>query len=168
MPQSKTVGLLFDAWDDFARVLAGLDTAAVTSAADGSSFAWTAAHTANQVDAWINVRFAGHDPHPLIGQQRFRFGGSGQAEDWDAVLSGVAEVQAAARAYLEPLSEADLERVIPYDGSITDLREKGLRLRYAVHRACAHHWFHIGEIAAKRARLEHDVGDYPGRLENAL
>ena len=31
-------------------------------------------------------------------------------------------------------------------------------------RTISHHYFHIGEIASKRDRLGHQVGDYPGAL----
>ena len=58
MAESKLVGLLFEAWKDTDRVLAGLDpTEAVRPLDGGSSAAWTAAHVANQIDAWINIRF---------------------------------------------------------------------------------------------------------------
>ena len=33
---------------------------------------------------------------------------------------------------------------------------------------CAHHYFHIGEIATKRSRLGQRVGDYPGPLEDCV
>src|SRR3990172_2584467 len=114
MANSKLVGLLFEAWNDFDRALAGLDDAQAVRSADGSSFAWTAAHVANQVDAWINVRFAGRPPHALIGETRFRVGGSGAADGWPGIRAAVAEVRRAARAYLEPLSDADLDLAIPY------------------------------------------------------
>lgn len=168
MAKSKLVGLLFEAWNDLDRALAGLDDEQAEYVGDGSSFAWTAAHVANQVDAWINVRFAGRPPHALIGETRFRMGGTGAADDWPSVRTAAAEVRRAARAYLEPLSDADLDFVIPYDGSLTYLRERGLSLRFAVLRACAHHYFHIGEIASKRAALGHDIGDFPGALEECL
>lgn len=169
MPRSKLVGLLFEAWNDLDRALAGLDPAeAVRTPDGGSSFAWTAAHVANQLDAWTNVRFQKRAPHPLIGQERFRVGGTGVAEDWEAVQAAVSEVREAARRYLEPLAESDLDLVIPYDGSFAHLRETGLPLRYALLRTCAHHYFHIGEVASKRVALGHQVGDYPGLLEQAL
>ena len=44
----------------------------------------------------------------------------------------------------------------------------GISPRYALMRISAHHYFHIGEIAWKRDRLGHSVGDYPGRLEASL
>jgi hypothetical protein len=168
MAKSKIVRLLFEAWNDLDRALAGLDDAQAEYDADGSSFAWTAAHVANQVDAWINVRFAGRRPHPLIGETRFRIGGTGAAGDWPSIRAGIAEVREAARAYLEPLAEGDLDLVVPYDGSFRNLRETGLPLRFAVLRACVHHYFHTGEIASKRVALGHDVGDYPGALDECL
>lgn len=168
MVASKLVGLLFEAWNDLDRAMVGVTPAEAERAEDGSSFAWTAGHLANQVDAWLNVRFQHVDPHPLIGQQRFRIGGSGEADDWPPVQTAVGEVREAARRYLVPLSEADLDLVIPYDGSFVELRERGLSLRFAVTRAVVHHYFHIGEIATKRAAMGHDVGDYPGLLEECV
>jgi hypothetical protein len=169
MPSSKLVGLLFEAWRDMDRVLADLDPGeAVRSPDGGSSFAWTAAHVANQVDAWINVRFQRRPPHELIGQARFRVGGTGAADDWQAIQAGVEEVRDAARGHLAGLSESDLELVIPYDGSLSYLRESGISLRYALLRICAHHYFHIGEIATKRSALGQQVGDYPGLLEDCI
>ncbi len=169
MATSKLVGLLFEAWKDMDRALAGLEpTEAVRSLDGGSSFAWTDAHVANQVDAWINVRFQRREAHELIGQDRFRAGGTGEADDWDAIQAGVGEVRDAARGYLARLAENDLDLVIAYDGSFSRLRETGLSLRHALLRICAHHYFHIGEIASKRGSLGHDVGDYPGPLDEAI
>ncbi len=169
MPRSKLVGLLFEAWKDMDRVLADLDPEEAVRPLDGgSSIAWTAAHVANQVDAWINVRFQRRPPHQLIGQARFRVGGTGAADDWQAIEAGVQEVRDAARTYLEGLSESDLELVIPYDGSLSRLRETGLPLRYALLRICAHHYFHIGEIATKRSALGQRAGEYPGLLEDCI
>ncbi len=169
MPSSKLVGLLFEAWKDIDRVLADLDPEEAVRPLDGgSSFAWTAAHVANQVDAWVNVRFQRRAPHELIGESRFRVGGTGAADDWQAIEAGVQEVRGAARTYLERLKESDLELVIPYDGSLSPLRETGLPLRYALLRVCAHHYFHIGEIATKRSALGQRVGEYPGLLEDCI
>jgi hypothetical protein len=148
MSGSKFVGLIFGAWKDMDRALADLyPEEAVRPLDGGSSIAWIAAHVGNQVDAWINVRFQRRAPHELIGQTRFRAGGTGAADDWQAIQAGVQEVRDAARRYLEGLNEGDLELVIPYDGSFSHLRVTGLRLRYALLRTCAHHYLHIGEIA---------------------
>ena len=169
MTNCKLVGLLFSAWEDLDRAIAGLSPEdAVRSLDGGSSFAWTVGHLANQLDAWTNVRFQKRPPHKLIGQERFRIGGSGLAEDWEATRSAALEVRAAARSYLEGLRDEDLDLVIPYDGSFLHVRESGLDLRYALLRTIAHHYFHIGEIATKRAALGHDVGDYPGPLAECL
>ncbi len=169
MAMSQIAGLMFDAWDDLDRVLEGLDATMALAAEPGeSSAAWTIGHLANQLDAWTNVRFQGLAPHPLTSQARFRIGGTGGADDWQAVRVGALEVRAAARSFLERLSEGDLDLVIPYDGSLAYLRETGLNLRYAVLRTIAHHYFHIGEIATNRTRLGYAVGDYPGRLANTL
>lgn len=169
MAQSKLVGLLFEAWKDLDRALDGLGPAdAVRQFDGGSCFAWTLAHTTQTMDAWINVRFQRHAPHTLIGQRRFGFGGTGAADDWLAIRQGVGEVRDTARAYLQGMGDDDLDLVIPYDGSASFLHQRGLGLRHALLRLCAHHYFHIGEIAAKRDRLGHQVGDYPGVLEEAI
>jgi hypothetical protein len=166
VPRSKLVGFLFDAWADLDRVVEGLTPEVALEALDGSSsFAWTIAHSANVVDAMVNVRFSKAQPHPYIGNEKFRVGGTGAADDWDAVRKGVREVHEAALGYLSELDDADLDVVIPYDGSLRHLRETGISLRYALFRSIAHHYFHIGEIASKRDRLGHSVGDYPGKLD---
>ena len=169
MPRSKLVGLLFEAWKDMDRVLADLDPEeAVRRLGGGSSIAWTAAHVANQVDAWISVRFQRRSAHDLIGQTRLRVGGTGAAGDWQAIQAGIQEVRDAARAYLERLNDSDLDLALPYDGSLSHLRESGLSLRYALLRICAHHYYHIGEIATKRSALGRRMGDYPGPLEDCV
>jgi hypothetical protein len=90
MAVSKFVGLLFEAWNDFDRVMSDLEQPlAVQNVDGGSSFAWTLAHVSNQVDAWANVRFQHLAPHGLIGQNRFRFGGTGIVDDWDFIKGGV-------------------------------------------------------------------------------
>ncbi len=169
MPDSKLVGLLLDSWDDLDRVVAGLNSeTAVVSAEGGSSFAWTVAHLASQVDGSINVRFQRQEAHPLIGQYRFRARGSGAAEEWWAILTAVHEVRESARAYLEGMDDGDLDLVIPYQGSLAPLRESGISLRHVLIRSSVHHYFHIGEIAAKRNRLGHEVGEYPGLLGRTI
>ena len=169
MTKSKVVGLLFEAWKETDRVLADLDPAiAEKSMNGGSSPAWTLAHLANHVDTWINVRFQERTPHPLIGGTRFRFGGSGIAEDWPAIQVAALSVRDVARKFLGNLTEEDLDLVLPYDGSFERLHNTGLGLRYALLRTAAHHYFHIGEIASKRDALGHDIGDYPGLLEECL
>ena len=168
MARSKLVGLLFEAWNDVDRVIADLDPDEAVRSTNGSSFAWTVAHVANQVDAWINVRFQKRAPHQLIGQERFRVGGTGIAHDWQAIQAGAREVREAARTYLEGITRDDLDLVLPYDGSLQHLLATGVSLRYALLRPCAHHYYHIGEIATKRSQLGQEVGDYPGLLEQCI
>jgi riboflavin biosynthesis pyrimidine reductase len=95
-PKSKLVGLLFETWKDMDRALADLDPEEAVRPLDGgSSIAWTAAHVANQVDAWINVRFQRRAPQALIGESRFRAGGTGAPGDWgDSLRAAGAEVAA--------------------------------------------------------------------------
>ncbi|MGA7669943.1 MAG: hypothetical protein WBW04_05950, partial [Nitrolancea sp.] len=96
-----------------------------------------------------------------------RIGGSGNVADWPAIQIGVREVRDSAQDYLDALTEQDLELVIPYDGSIVELRPTGLCLRDALDVIIGHHLFHIGEIAAKREMLGHDVGDFPSPIWDA-
>ncbi len=58
----------------------------------------------------------------------------------------------------------DIDRVL----AGLDRAEAVLGLRHALLRICAHHYFHIGEIATKRSRLGQQVGDYPGPLEDCV
>lgn len=169
MAGSRIAGLILGAWEDLDRALAGLSPEEAVARPDGgSSFAWTAAHLANQLDIWINVRIRGAAPHPYISRDEFRFGGSGAAEDWEAVRRGVAEVRAGVRPSLEGLTDADVEQRWPYTGTMATLQGREIPLAYYLLRIAAHHYFHIGEIASKRDRLGHQVGDYPGLLEPCL
>ena len=169
MPKSKLVGLLFESWNDFDRALEGVtEDEAVERHFGGSSFAWTYAHGANLIDAWVNVRFGTMEPHALIGQNRYRFGGTGEPGQWQAIRQGVREVREAASGYLEHKTDEDLEIVVPYEGSFKHLRRSGISLRYALYRAITHHYFHLGEVASKRDMLGKSVGDYPGQLREAF
>ncbi len=91
----------------------------------------------------------------------FRAGGSGDAENWPSILTAVKEVRGAARQFLDTAQETDLDRVIPYDGSIKFLHETGLPLRYALMRIVAHHYIHLGEISTIRSLLGHEVYEGP-------
>ena len=157
------VGALFDAWDDLDLTLAGATPDDMLEPwGGGSAFAWTYGHVANSIDAWLNVRFQGLAPHPVIGDHDLRFGGSGRATDWPAIRQGVAEAREVTRSYLQGLAEPDLDLVIPYDGSFVALRAQGLSLRHAILVNLVHHHYHIGEVATKRAQLGHAVAHLPG------
>ncbi len=169
MADSKLVELLYAAWKDTDRVICELTPEdAGEKHHGGSSFAWTHAHMANQVDAWVNVRLAGMEAHPLIGEERFRFGGSGEAHEWEAIKVAVEEVRQTARDQLDTLSDDDLDVNVPYSGSFTKYGIDQINLRYAIYRAVAHHYFHMGEIASKRDMLGHSVGDYSGILKRSI
>jgi DinB superfamily len=168
--RSTLVGLVFGAWEDLDRALAGVDSEAAARQVDGgSSFAWTLAHLGNQVDGWLNVRYFGQPPHPLLAQERWRTGGTGQASEWPAIQAATEEVRAAARRQLENLADADLEQAQPYPGRMPFLHGRDVPLRYALARIASHHYFHLGEIASVRSRrLGEQVGDYPGTLSACL
>jgi hypothetical protein len=159
MPE-KLVLLMYQSWADLDRAVDGLTPEEAMARYDGgSSIAWTVGHVTHMVDSWINVRFQGLLPHPVISHPMFRTGGSGEAKDWPIILAGVREVREAARRFLESQPGPDLDDVIPYDGSIKFLRLIGLSLRYALMRIAAHHFIHVGEITTIRSRLGHAMGD---------
>jgi DinB superfamily len=169
MARSKIAGLVLEAWEDLDRVLVGLTVERATRQVDGqSSMAWTLGHVCQQVDSWINVNFLRLPPHPVINRDGFRMGSAGLADDWDLTLAGALEVRGAATAFLESLTDPDLDSVVPYSGSFVPLREHGLSLRYALLRIAAHHYFHIGVIACQRDRAGDQVGDYPGALRECM
>ena len=75
---------------------------------------------------------------------------------------------ATAREFIEPLTDRDLSLTVPYDGSFQLLRTHGLSTRHAVLRLAAHHYFHLGEMAAILGRAGHTVAAYPGDLPNTI
>jgi DinB superfamily len=164
--KTTLVGLVFGAWDDVDRVLQRLDTSGAVRQVDGgSSFAWTLGHLSNQLDTWLNVRFFGETPNALLAEERFRTGGTGQAEDWLAIQEATRAVRATARGHLETLAEPDLHQTRPYQGRMPHLQGTSITLGYALARVAAHHYFHLGEIATVRSRrLGEQVGDYPGLM----
>lgn len=158
------VGALLDAWSDLDRVTAGMSEADAVDGSAGSSYAWTVAHLANQVDGWINRRYADAEADPVIGDDRYRFGGDGRAERWAELRDAARGVRLRARAFLDGLTEADLDRPITYPGSLPELTGREVTLRYTLLRVLAHHYFHIGELATKRSAAGTAVGDYPGPM----
>ena len=162
MAPDKLILLMYRSWADIDKAVDGLTAEEATARRDaGSSIAWTAGHVAQMVDSWINTRIQGLSPHPLLSQPMFRSGDSGEADDWLAVEAAVREVRGASRRFLDADPAPDLDRMIPYDGSIEDLRSVGLSLRYALMRISAHHFVHVGEIVTIRLRLGHTVGEFP-------
>ena len=143
----KLVLLTYESWADLYRAIDGLTPEEATTRSHGSStVAWTLGHVTHMVDSWINVRFQGQTPHPVIDSHQFRAGGGGEALDWPTVLAAAGEVRDTARRFLDTVDEADLDRVISYDGSI------------ALMRITAHHYIHVGEIVTVRSRMGHDMG----------
>lgn len=158
------IAALLDAWSDLDRVCSGMDDAEATASSDGSSYAWTVAHLANQVDSWINDRFAGLERHALVNDARYRFGGDGKAAAWPELWDASRAVRDTAGAFLRDLGEDDLDQTIPYPGSLPELAGRAVTLRYTLLRVLVHHYFHIGELASKRSAAGTSVGDYPGPM----
>jgi hypothetical protein len=162
-PRPAIIGAVLDAWQDLERVIARMTDEEALDTSHGSPYAWTVGHLANQADTWINVRFAGQDPHPIAGRPGYRSGQIvGPADSWSEVVEASRAVRSAATAFLDGLSESDLDRTITYPGPVTELRGRQIELRYGLLRVLAHHYFHIGEIASKRSAAGKSVGDYPG------
>lgn len=158
----KLILFMYRSWADVDRAIEGLTAEEATARHHGgSSVAWTFGHVACMIASWINTRFVGMPPHPVISRPAFRSGGSGEADDWSAVQAAVREVRDGSRRFLDAVPAPDLDRVLPYDGSIAELRPVGLSLRYALMRISAHHFVHVGEIVTIRSQLGHVVGDFP-------
>ena len=153
---------MYESWADLDRAVAGLTPEEPATRDDGgSAIAWTLGHVTNMVDSWINMRFQHQPPHPVISHPMFRTGGSGEAKDWPTMLAAVKDVREVARRFLDSAQEPDLDRVIPYDGSINFLRTTGLPLRNALRRIAVHHCIHMGEIVTIRSRLGYEIEDFP-------
>lgn len=162
MASDKLILLMYRSWADIDKAVDGLSPEEASARrAGGSSIAWTFGHVAQMLDSWMNANFQGLPRHSIMGQPTFRSGGTGEAEDWPAIQTGVQEVRDAARRLLDAEPGPDLDRVIPYNGSIEYLRSTGLTLRYALMRIAAHHFIHVGEIVTIRSQLGHVVGEYP-------
>lgn len=154
------VELLYQAWMDLDHAIEGLGSVDAEASVQGlSRVAWTVGHLGQQVDSWINVRFAGNPPHALLSDPLFHTGASGETQPWRAVLDATYEVRASARGYLDGAGPGDLDRVVPYTGGIEYLRPSGLKLSYALLRIATHHFEHTGEILTVRSLLGHQVDD---------
>lgn len=151
---ARAAGLLNEAMNDLRLAIEGLPEDLATARQDGaSSIAWTAAHVTQGLDSLVLYRFAGRQRDPLLSDAALGAGGTGTVTDWPALRAKIAEIQVIARNYLATLTDADLARAVPYDGSIASLRPTGINLEYALLRVAAHHFTHAGEIAALRSAM---------------
>ncbi|MEX0781341.1 MAG: DinB family protein [Dehalococcoidia bacterium] len=151
MTLPRAAGLALESLNDLRLALDGLaDEAAIVRHDGASSIAWTAAHVTQGLDSLVLYRFAGRERDPLLGDTALGAGGTGTVTNWPALRSKIAEVQSAARDFVATLTDVDLGRTVPYDGSIAGLRPTGINLEYALLRVAAHHFTHAGEIAAIR------------------
>ena len=166
MERSGVAGLVLEAWNDFDRVVDGIDDHDASTQLEGqSSIAWALGHVTEHVDRLVNVTLQEQERHPLLGADRFRMGSAGAAEDWTAIRAAVREVREAARPYLEGVTDRDLDTRHDFPGRIGS-QLGPLTLRYALLRIGAHHYFHIGVVACQRDRMGHSVGDYPGLMKD--
>ena len=171
MPLPSAAAVLLEAWRDLDRALDGLSKAdAERRLGAASPISWTIAHLAENVDRLVNDLFFGGRLSPYLGDRSFRFGATGEPADWLVAMREAQKVSEACRSHLMGLSEEDLDRRVPYDGSNVGMRvaaqkHGGVSLRYVLIRVALHHYYHIGEIVTARKTAGHDVGDFPGLLE---
>jgi hypothetical protein len=156
----KVVELLYQAWADADNAVRGLKDVEAEARRGGlNSVAWIVGHLGQQVDSWFNVRFQGREPNSVLASPLLQTGAIGTAPSWAEVVHATREARENARVFLDMVSDADLERVVPYTGSIEYLRPRGLQLRYALMRTAAHHFQHVGEILTLRALMGHRVDE---------
>lgn len=159
------VMLLLTAWDELDQVVADVSEADMLRQINsGSCFAWTLAHVTYGVDSWINRRFQDMPLNPILSNRRFNYGGDGAADDWPTIRASITDVRDRLRPYLLNLSDVDLNSNRPYaDGGVPAFLARGyINLRVAVAQNAIHHYFHLGEIAAKRELMGYEAGDFPG------
>ncbi len=150
----RVAGLLLEGLNDLRLAIDSLPDDVTLARHDGaSSIAWTAAHVTQGLDSLVLYRFAGHERDPMLSDAALGAGGTGTVSDWPALRAKIAEIQAAASGFLATLTDADLTRTVPYDGSIATLRPVGINLEYALLRVAAHHFEHAGEIAVLRSAM---------------
>lgn len=158
----QLIEFMFQSWTDLDQAVDGITyEAAMTSVGGSATIAWSAGHVTQMLDSWLNVRFQGLPPHSVVGDPVFSIGATGDAADWPRILGAIEEVRLTARRFLDSDLGQDMDRIVPYEGSIGWLRPIGLQLRYAVLRIAAHHFVHAGEIHAIRTQLGHPVADEP-------
>src|SRR4030095_5520260 len=104
--------------------------------------------------------------HPVLGNDRFRMGSEGAADDWEAIVAATKEVRERARPFIEQITADRLDERHEFQGAISQ-ELGGLTLRYAMIRIGAHHYLHIGVSACQRDLTADHVGDYPGLLRSA-
>jgi hypothetical protein len=158
--QPRPVGLLLESMNDLRLAIDGLPDDVATARHDGaSSIAWTAAHVTQGLDSLVLYRFTGRQRDPMLNDAALGAGGTGTVDDWPVLRGKIAEIQSVASDYLDGITEADLGRTVPYDGSILSLRPTGINLEYSLLRVAAHHFTHAGEIAALRSAMGLPLAD---------
>ncbi len=163
---STLAAAIADMWRDVDRCFADLSEAdALAQHGGGSSFAWTLLHIAGYEDGNLNVRTRGRERHPVLLDQFNRFREQpGAADRWDEVQRGVQEMRAEVQAWLDGLSEDEINSMT----APATARQPEAPLRYILWRDIAHAYYHIGEVAAKRDQLGQRTGDYPSAWEHAI
>src|SRR6266508_3022099 len=102
MTTDKLILFMCRSWADIDRAVEGVTAEEATARHDeGGSIAWTVGHVTHMLDSWINTRFQGLSPHPVISRPAFRAGASGDADDWPSIQAAVQEVRDASRKFLD-------------------------------------------------------------------
>ena len=74
------------------------------------------------VDSWVNVRFQGLPPHPVVADAMFRTSESGDTQDWPSIVAAAWEVRLTASQFLDSYPRPDPDLSIHYEGSTEWLR----------------------------------------------
>ena len=161
-------GLVVEAWNDFDRVVEGVTPEEAVQNTEGqSSIAWTLGHVSEHLDRMINFALLKRERHPVLGDDRFRMGSEGMADEWEEIRVAAEEVRRDARHHLESLTDRDLHVRYEPPGNISG-QLGAVTVRYVLLRIATHHYFHIGVIGCQRDLRGHSVGDYPGLLTACL
>ena len=90
----QLVELLYQSWEDLDHAIEGLSAADAETGRQGlSPIAWTVGQVGQQVDSWFNVRFAGNEAHPFLGDPMFHTGADGDSPSWSEVLRATTDVR---------------------------------------------------------------------------
>ena len=166
MPAKKPMlaSLFIDSLDDLERSLDELGSEdAEKQLPDATSISQIVAHIAHWIDSWVNASMG--------SLQRNRYlacvwhpNWEKMAPRWQDVRSASSNVFAEARDVVSNLSEQELTQSALYEGSQAEIQGKHITGDYRLGRIIAHTYYHIADITTVRARLGHDVQDFPGHM----
>ncbi len=166
MPAKSPIlaSLFIDSLDDLERSLHELGSEdAERQLPDATSVSQIVAHIAHWIDSWVNASMGSlRRNHYLACVWHPNW--ESMAPRWQDVRSASSNVFARARDVVSNLSEQELARSALYEGSQAEIQGTQLTGDYRLGRIIAHTYYHIADITTVRARLGHEVQDFPGHL----